>query len=131
MQRTSSNIAQPLVMISASSSSTSQPIDHAIHAETNTRVQMRQRIKIILIRRLSMPPHTNNGIDAAQLRRRRNLLIKELALRIESSLYRRSLSMEWYADLRMLEWRVVRIAREMLMKNSERYERSETQLPES
>jgi hypothetical protein len=28
--------------------------------------------------------------------------------------------MEWYADLRMLEWRVVQIAREMLAKRSKK-----------
>ena len=30
--------------------------------------------------------------------------------------------MEWYSDLRMLEWRVVRIAHEMLTKRSGRSE---------
>eukprot|EP00956_Cyclotella_meneghiniana_P006380 scaffold8367_cov91-Cyclotella_meneghiniana.AAC.5 len=86
-----------------------------------TRVQIRNQIKLILIRRLRIPPSTGDS-NATHLRRLRIRAIKQLTIRIESSLYRRAMNMEWYSDLRMLEWRVVRIAHEMLTKRSGRSE---------
>lgn len=86
-----------------------------------TRVQLRNQIKLILIQRLRIPPSTGDS-NAMQLRRLRIKAIKQLTIRIESSLYRRALNMEWYSDTQMLEWRVVKIAREMLIKKNGRSE---------
>lgn len=105
-----------------SSSSTSQPIAPVAHSSHNVRTQVRQQIRSILVRRLRIPSPSDGG-NTALLRRQRILVLKQLTIRIECSLYRRSLNMEWYADLRMLEWRVVQIAREMLAKRSKKSEK--------
>ena len=76
----------------------------------STRIQTRQLIKNILIRRIGLPPA--DDVATAEQRRRRIQMIKKLAAKIETSLYKRSLSMDWYEDQEKLEQRVFLVVRE-------------------
>ena len=77
----------------------------------SSRPQIRQQIKNILIRRVGLP----SPIDTrnAELRRRRIEMIKKMSSKIETSLYRRSKSMDWYEDVTNLERRVELVIREV------------------
>lgn len=77
----------------------------------SSRPRIRQLIKHILIRRLRLP---FAGTNSTQLEQQRLKTIKKLTMRIETSLYHRSLSMDWYEDESLLEWRVIQIARELV-----------------
>lgn len=77
----------------------------------SSRTRIRQLIKSILIRRLGLPSARSNN---TQLEQQRLKTIKKLTMRIETSLYRRSLSMDWYENESRLEWRVVQIAQELV-----------------
>ena len=80
-------------------------------AMPSSRTRIRQLIKSILIRRLGLPSARSNN---TQLEQQRLKTIKKLTMRIETSLYRRSLSMDWYENESRLEWRVVQIAQELV-----------------
>ncbi len=108
--------------MSNDTASSPQQIIQAVNLSNSTRLDFRNRIKTILIRRLRLPPHISSSTNTVQQRRQRLHAVDQLAIRIELSLYRRSLDIEWYADLRMLEWRVIQIAREMLSRRGERRE---------
>lgn len=78
---------------------------------TSSRPQIRQQIKIILIRRLGLP--AAEDASSAELRRKRLDMIKMMSSKIETSLYRRSKSMDWYEDVTNLERRVELVIREV------------------
>ena len=76
----------------------------------SSRIQTRQLIKNILLRRIRLPPA--DDVATAEQRRRRIQMIKMLSVKIETSLYKRSLSMDWYEDEEKLEQRVFMLVRE-------------------
>ena len=76
----------------------------------SSRIQTRQLIKNILIRRIRLPPA--DDVATTEQRRRRIQMIKILSVKIETSLYKRSLSMDWYEDEEKLEQRVFMLVRE-------------------
>eukprot|EP00956_Cyclotella_meneghiniana_P024138 scaffold48140_cov68-Cyclotella_meneghiniana.AAC.2 len=76
----------------------------------SSRIQTRQLIKNILLRRIRLPPA--DDVATAEQRRRRIQMIKILSVKIETSLYKRSLSMDWYEDEEKLEQRVFMLVRE-------------------
>ena len=87
-------------------------------AMPSSRTRIRQLIKSILIRRLGLPSARSNN---TQLEQQRLKTIKKLTMRIETSLYRRSLSMDWYGKSIGMESCADCSRASLLVKNDHEY----------
>ncbi|KAL3786314.1 hypothetical protein ACHAWO_009658 [Cyclotella atomus] len=86
--------------------------------QTLSRKQIRSEIERILSQTVLRNTQTANaGLTSRRIAARRSL-----SFRIERSLYRRAPDMDWYNDREALQWRVVKIAQEMLYASIRREE---------